>query len=485
MNRPKWFARAKTALKVYRYGFEQKRLPWPWPSWRQLQPLWHLIDLQTYVNEGFALNSLVYSAIMFKVRAMMTAPLRAYTGDPSYPELLPANHPLARLVARPNEHQSWTEFHSQNMVYLNLDGNAFIYKSRSDRTMYSLRPDKVFIIPAKGRVSKLKGYVYVPEGASPYDGFPIIPEDMIHIKLPNPGDELEGMGYGLSPLSAAAQSVDTDNLVTKFLNVFFQRGTMLTGILSFDIPLKEGTVDKILARWKEKYGGVDKWGVGVLDRGGKYQRTGLTFDEMGFSEQDARNECRILGPFGVPPILIGSRIGLERSTYSNYEGARKAVWEDTLVPELKMFETEFQYHLKGRKAFVQYDLSQVPALQKDVPVLASAAFTFFQMGVPANQALKAVGLRIGDVAGGDLPFAGRQPPASNAQGPRSDADADSWGMRSLLSSLDLKCELCNGTLKAFQGTSDLLRCPYCDELYVLGSNGHYRLSKEMVCTNLK
>lgn len=440
MKKPSFMIRAQAALETYRHGFpgDSKRLPFSWPSWRQLQPQWHLIDLQTYVDEGFAMNSLVYSAIMFKVRAMIPAPLRAYTGDPDYPEALSPAHPLSKLVSRPNDHQSWTEFHNQNLVYLNLDGNVYIYKDRKHKEMHSLRPDRMYVIPnSKKKRADLKGFVYVPEGRGIghiKDGIPFLPKDIIHIKLPNPGDPLEGMGYGLSPLSAAARTTDVDNMVTEFINVFFRSGTLMTGVLTFDVPLRSSVVDMIKDRWRKKHGGYENWDVGVLDRGGKYERLGLTFEEMGFAEIDARNECRVLGPFGIPPILIGSRVGLERSTYSNYGEARKACWEDTLVPEIRLFEVEYQHHLTGRNAFVKFDLSQVPALQKDLPVQVSAAFTLWQMGVPANQALTAAGLRIGQVPNGELPYGGAQPPGlgrGQEQGPRSDAEDDSWGQRAL------------------------------------------------------
>jgi len=429
--------RAQAALETFRYGFpgDSKRLPFQWPAWRQLQPQWHLIDLQSYVDEGFAMNSLVYSAIMYKVRAMIPAPLRAYTGDPGYPEALSPAHPLSKLVNRPNDHQSWTEFHNQNIVYLNLDGNVYIYKDRKHKEMHSFRPDRMYVIPNKKKKrAELKGFIYVPEGGSIYDGIPFLPKDIIHIKLPNPGDPLEGMGYGLSPLSPAARTVDVDNMVTSFINVFFESGTMMTGVLSYDVPLRESVVTTIKERWKEKHGGYENWDIGVLDRGGKYNRLGLTFEEMGFAEIDSRNECRILGPFGIPPILIGSRVGLERSTYSNYGEARKACWEDTLVPEIRLFEVEYQHHLTGRNAFVKFDLSQVPALQKDLPVQISAAYTLWQMGVPADQALTATGLRIGKVPNGELPYGGAPPPGlgrGQEQGPRTDAEDDSWGQRAL------------------------------------------------------
>lgn len=483
MNKPSALARAKTALEVFRFGYEGRPKELPSgisePSWRQIEPQWHLTDFTAYVYEGFSLNSLVYSAIMYKVRAVIPAPLRAYTGDPDYPQVLQQGNPLSELVARPNEHQSWTEFQSQNIVYLNLDGNVFIVKDRKNRAMHSLRPDRVYIIPTKARPAKLLGFLYIPEGGTRKDGIPILPEDMIHIKLPFPGDPLEGMGYGLSPLSAGAQCADVDNIVTEFLNVFFKKGTMLTGVLSFDVPLKDSVVDGIIERWEQKYGGYEKWKVGVLDRGGKYQRTALTFEEMGFGQIDARNECRILGPFGVPPILIGSRVGLERSTYSNYEGARKAVWEDTLLPEIRLFEVEYQYNLKGRNAFVKFDLSQVPALQKDLPITVNAAYSLWQMGVPANQALAAVGLRIGEVPNGNLPYAGAPPRLPAQQGSRTDAGTDSWGMRSMR----LECEDCGGNLEFVEGfkrTNELpwlLRCPHCDQLTLYTGNGRSKIEE--------
>jgi len=115
------------------------------------------------------------------------------------------------------------------------------------------------------------------------------------------------------------------------------------------------------------YGGYEEWAEEVIFLSGeaKYQRIGFNFEEMAFDSQDARNETRILGPFGVPPILVGSRIGLERSTYSNYETARQAFWEDTMVPETMLFQVDYQYFLQGAGGeFVAFDYSKVPALQE-------------------------------------------------------------------------------------------------------------------------
>lgn len=405
-----------------------KALPVPWPAWREGRPAWKLIDYQAYVAEGFNLNTLVYSAIMYKVRAMTLAPLRAWTGTYEQREPLDEDEPLAQLVARPNPHQSWKEFQGQGIVYLNISGNNFTLLDRKRQgglpaAMYNLRPDRVFVVPGTvdDRATVL-GYIYVPEGKSAFlewddlqrraawsenRVFPILPADMMHVKLPNPGDPLEGMGEGLPPLSPEARSIDVDNAVTHFLKLFFDKGIVVPGMITIEGSADDLAIARAKERWKEIYGGYENWAeeIFVSDRSAKYQRVGLTFDEMGFDGIDERNESRILGPFGVPPILVGSRVGLTRSSYGKaYEEARRAFWEDTMLSESGWFEDEYRYYLRDDGAFVAYDYSKVPALQKNVPQLIESAHVLWTMGVPANQATEQVGLNLGGIPGGDVAY---------------------------------------------------------------------------------
>lgn len=436
----------KAENDVKKYGTDgldlsQKALPFAWPDWQAEQPQWHLVDIASYIREGFNMNSLVYSSIMYKVRAMTMAPLRVYLGDEFSNELAPDKDPLVERIKRPNNRSSWVEFHSRNVVFFNIAGNVYIYIDPRTGEMHSLRPDRVYIVPTPANVipADLMGYLYVPEGKSPYspeDCIPILPDDMLHIKMPNPGDPLEGLGYGIPPLMPAARVADVDNMVTNFLNLFFKRGAMLMGVIKYDIPIDESTADEVIKRWMEKYGGYQNWTVGVLDRGASYERMSLTFEEMGFTDIDSRSETRILGPFGVAPILVHAKVGLERSTYSNYEAARQAFWEDTQVPETTWFQVEYQSRFNDGEKFVRFDYSQVPALQRALPRQVAVAYDLWQMGVPANDALRTAGLHIGDIPKGDEPFGGREQGGGagafgrgSGQGTRANPDEDSWGMR--------------------------------------------------------
>lgn len=394
-------------MEVYRNGYpwegmarvklgtNEKGAPFVmFPDYQRGNPQWRMVDLSAYIEEGFTANAIIYSAIMYKGRSMSGVPLRAYKGDPDKPEKLPPDHPLSKLIQRPNKSQSWREYQWIQTVWLNLAGECYgvVIRTDSDRgvpsAVYPLNPLRVFIVP--GKDGKKIGYLYIPEGKRKEDGVPILPQDMMHVKFPNPADPLGGDGYGLPPISPMARSGDVDNTVTKFLQIFFNHGSLVTGILTFDAPMDDDTISSVKRRWKEMYGGFENWDIGVLDQGGKYNRVGLTFTEMGFEVLDERNESRMLGPLGVPPILIGSRLGLMRSTYANYREARLAFWEDTAVPELSLFEDDYKYYLQSDDGgFVAFDYSDVSALKQDAEIKAKTHAEAFARGAITRAEYKA------------------------------------------------------------------------------------------------
>ena len=412
--------RVKQAVRALRGQVAGEVVPYGPPYLKAVPPLWTerqaanwrmgqgSSKLADYIAEGFEGNSVIYGALMYKARSVISAPLRAYEGSYDHPEPLPEDHPLAQLLARPNPYQSQGEFRQLLTVYLNLAGTAYVVldrptKSAPPTAMYCLRPDRVVAIPDDARRNELLGYAYRPEGGA--DALPIVLSDMMRFKLPNPRDSLMGLGEGLSPLTALAKSADVDNDVTAYLKEFFQHGAMLQHAIKLNVPITDDTADRIKARWKAMYGGVENWDeVGVFDETSEIQRLSPTFDEMGFAAIDSRNETRMLMPFGVPGMLIGARYAMERSTFSNYEEGRRAFWEDTMIPELMLQEATFQYFLNDGPAFVKHDLSQVPALRRDAAALAAAAFNLWRMGVPAAIAADTVGLSLAPFPGDTLSF---------------------------------------------------------------------------------
>ena len=364
-------------------------------------------NFESFVVDGYERNAVIFAAIAYKMRAISAAPLRAYRGTRDNPIPVSEGSRLAKLIAHPNEHQTWVEFQQLNTVYKNLSGNVYVWMVRSapgvlPERMLSLRPDCVRIIPKPNArptdKDYIRGYAYIEKdllGVQTADAIPILVEDMIHIKYPNPLDPMGGKGYGSSPIFPMAQSGDVDNAITSFIKIFMQKGGMPPIAITYKDAIEEADAARAKARWQALYGGFQNWlEPAILDGDAKIHRVGFTFQEMAFNDQDARNEARMLMVLGVPAILVGARMGLERATYNNVVELRRVFWEDTMIPELHMDEVEYQRHLFDGNAFVMFDTSRVPALRRDVVALTGAAWQMFQMGVAPGAAFAEVGINV-------------------------------------------------------------------------------------------
>jgi phage portal protein BeeE len=215
------------------------------------------------------------------------------------------------------------------------------------------------------------------------------------------------MGYGLSPFAAMSRSADVDNAITEYLKIFFQRGAAPNVYLKFDVPMDDTTISQVKHRFMEIYGGYEKWSdVGVMDQGGTINTFGQDFKQMAFEALDYRNESRITGPFGVPLTVLNTLAGMSGSTYSNKETDRRIFWEDHMLPELGLHESEYQYYLRADDgAFVAFDTRRVPALRKDRAALANAFVALFaQGGWTKNQAAAYLDMDAGEFIDGDTVY---------------------------------------------------------------------------------
>lgn len=349
-------------------AWKEGEVPYTWPVWTEGQPDMTPATLVGFHEAGYGANAIVYACIARKAETAALAPPVAYGGERAAPERFPDDHPLAQLLRRPNPFMSWYEFQEMLIVYLELDGNVFVYKARERpggpvMGLYPLRSDRVRPVPKGGR---LLGYVYDGQDTGVFAGVePFLPEDVIHVRYPNPGDPFEGLGRGMSPLAAVARTVDLDNSNTSFLGQFFANAAVPFGLLKTKVKLLDEEVARIRARMRAQYAGSRNWHeMMILDADAEYQRLGLDLKELEFAALDARNEARICAVLRVPPIIAGARLGIERSTYSNYEEARRSFWEDTLVPMYRRFEDGWNAGLQDAfpEAWVAYDFSRVPAL---------------------------------------------------------------------------------------------------------------------------
>lgn len=330
------------------------------PTWQDGAPTYIEASFENLVKHGWRKNELIYACIDKTAKTASFVNLQVTRRRDG--EKLD-DHPLRRLIQHPNPFMDEFDFWNAVVVYQKLAGAAYFEKER-DRAgrvvaLWPLRPD--YVRPVKSARFFLAGYEYTVPGEPPV---PLRAEDVIDFKLFDPLN----LYRGYPPAAVAGRVGDVDNATTDYLKLFMEKGGQPPGLLKTKQKLIDQDINDIRRRWGERYGGYQHWSEpAVLDSDAEFQKIGFSFQEMGFEVLDARSEARICMVMGVPPILVGAKIGLDRATYSNYGEARLAWWEDTLIPQYRNFESVIANDLApdfGDDIGVAFNFSDVPALKE-------------------------------------------------------------------------------------------------------------------------
>lgn len=317
----------------------------------------------TFASFGFSKNELVYACITEKASSLPEAPLCVFPGDGSGAPR--ENHPLRVLLANPNPLMSEFELFELLVIHLDLAGNAFweVVRDRADRPveLWPLRPDRVRIYPSrKGRIT----YGYDLGSDRVVD----LGSDVIHFKLPNPVDPYVGQ----APMRPALRAVALDNEATDFVKTLLQNRAVPGTLIETEYAVDEEVTKRLTAKWMERFGGNNRGKPGFLQKGMKPHPLGLNLSDLEFPDLRTISESRICMVFQVPPILIGAKVGLDRSTFANYAEARRSFWEETLMPLQKRIAQTVARQLlpmveqspRPRRVVVRFDNSEVLALRE-------------------------------------------------------------------------------------------------------------------------
>jgi len=284
-------------------------------------------SFESFATEGYAKSEIVHACI--RELAVSAASPRYYVQAPATDggAVEITSGLLYDLTSKPNPTSDWYSFIENMVTYLMVAGNSYILKERTRAgkvaAVYHLRPDRVRII---GGDHGAEGYIYEVSGVD----YSIPREDICHLALPNPGGDL----YGLAPLQVLARTVNLDLNMTDFAKVYFQNAGVPSGLLKLKRRLNtQEEASTIRSRWRSQFGGRNNFHrIAILDEDADYVPMANSPKDMALPELHDLTESRICAVFGVPAILVGANVGLQRSTYSNYREARMAFHSETLEP---------------------------------------------------------------------------------------------------------------------------------------------------------
>lgn len=300
------------------------------------QAVWMDRNYSQFAHEAYVKNVIAYRAIDMVAHAAASVPMDLmHTNSRGLRKEL-NNHPLLRLLKAPNPKDAYCGFFHSLYTYKLISGNAFIQavgpKGEAPQELHLLRPDRVAVIAGKHAMPS--GYRYsVSDSHKDYPVDPISGHSAIlHVKNFHPAHDW----YGLSPVEAAAYSIDQHNQSSAWNQALLQNGARPSGALVVRAQGGEsGTLSddqyvRLRQQMDEQFSGSDNAGRPLLLEGGlEWKEMSLSPQDMDFVQAKHSAARDIALAFGVPPQLLGIP---GDNTYANLQEARLALWEQTIVP---------------------------------------------------------------------------------------------------------------------------------------------------------
>jgi HK97 family phage portal protein len=304
-------------------------------------------------------------------------------------------HDLLKLLQKPNEFMSQQELFESLVAFLLISGNAYLdmsapYANRPPMELWPLRSDRLQVVP--DAVDFIKGYNYKIGETSTF----LDKNRVSHLKFFNPLDDF----YGLSPIEVAARGIDNDNAANAWNNSLLTNGARPTGALSTEETLTEVQYDRLDEQMSKNVGKNNAGKTLILEGGLKWQDMSLSPRDMDFINSKKMSILEICAAFQVPPEVVGYG---ENKTYANYEEARKALYEDAILPILDKLRDKLNSTLVikyGDNLYLDYDKDSIEALKENSDIKAARIREDYKNGViTLNEARAARGYE--ELPGGD------------------------------------------------------------------------------------
>ena len=364
---------------------------------------------QSAASSGYGRNELVYACIRERAENLPQSVLRVYPSANGGEPL--DDHRLRRLISRPNPVTNEYEFFELSVTYLDIAGNCYWLKQRGRdglvAELWPLRPDLIRIFPSRNPRVWDYGYVLDPTTSVRQQQSEIIPiprGDVTHIKYPNPLDAY----FGQPPMRPAARAVSLDNAATDFVDTLLRNYAMPGVAVTTAEAVDQTVADMLKRKWKAAFGGSRKGEPAILQKGMDVKPLSMNLTDLEFPDLRAYSEAHICGVFQVPPILVSAKVGLDRSTFTNYVEARKQLWEEAIFSLQRRFREPIETQLLpeftgvGRARVVtRWDNSEVVALQEaESAKWERATNALARGGITINDFRRVV--RLDPLPGGDV-----------------------------------------------------------------------------------
>ena len=277
-----------------------------------------------------------------------------YAGEEGESEPLPNDHPLCKLLKRPNPTQSGANFRFERVMQLQLTGTSLVWNvpNRFGKTVHRYVIPTAMATPVQPRADLPEGGFRINSTSNRYaavdeDGFTsvgihnlvvgsVVPLGQIQVtRWPHPILKEDGQ----SPISAGAKWIDSANQIDSARWAQMNNGADPSVVITVDKDLNptEEELEAAAEKFNQKYGGTENTGKAIFSTDGKVVALTTTPKDMSYVEAFEQFRDSILGLHGVPGVAAGITEG---GSYAAYYASLKQFTGLTVQPILDLIAEE-------------------------------------------------------------------------------------------------------------------------------------------------
>lgn len=339
------------------------------------------------LTESYSRISWVYACVNIIAETIGGTPVkfsRANENNSSDVELIEnPDDPVNVLFNPPNKPSipSLRDLNFRTFVHLGIEGGLFwVFGDKSQdgqwTTVDTKRIGQLKPVFSDDEKRELLGWVEVNRQTQQL-GKAYTRDEVLAIFYYNPRDPLAP----LSPLSAARLALESEFYMNAWNSAFFKQGLRSPLAITTKAKLTTKQEKEWNRKVKQFYSGMDEAHTALLLSGGaEAKELALSTKDLDFVNGKKLNREEICAVYGVPPAMVGI---FEFANYANSEQQRKIFWQNTVIPRLNMVEELIQVNVLDTVfpgVVMEFDLSDIEALQRDPADTATAAKTYFDMG---------------------------------------------------------------------------------------------------------
>ncbi len=289
-----------------------------------------------------------YACVRLLADSISSLPLHVYRKTAAGRVRAGSDQRAVQLLNRPSPGSTGVDLISQVVTHLNVFGECFVAKYRSDQTIVQLGLIHPESVQVELRGQRVVYTLSTARGITEHG-----PDDILHIK----GMSLDGL-RGLSPVAQCRTALGLSSSLQASAKAFTEHGSRPSGILSAPGANGSEKLQGIAETWAVRHAGAGNMHrVAVVAGDVKFEPIAFSADDNQFLQQREMSAREVARCFRVPAWAIDAPTG-DSLTYANVVEQNRALVTHSLRPQIVRIETAISNDsdLCPGGAYVQFEL---------------------------------------------------------------------------------------------------------------------------------